>query len=1081
MNTKKALSILSKGDKVYEDRSTSMLNSDKFLDMYNERERAIMEKKSADSVPLPFLESIRRKVSKMVESPNESLPIVTRFDLYTGIRKLSERAPSDAGLKRLASQLERAWHTEPMGALSYGDVNGLVKLYRDQHPRSKAADAIEAECSRVGMHKLPVAKLARIASNITSQEDYDMAMESNGFAGDRAEQVRARSLVRELVALRGAGVDANLPEAQDERTIDERISDRFAREAAIEKNAGYAEAEQMLASASDMAAQMAQLVDNAARDLFSDGIDIAGQTAQALSRSLEQWHGQLTDLRDNAATPSEEQVDAMQPKPPAAPAAPADPELQEDMAGAQMKKKWYDPRTWSLQGRQASARIASQAAAAASYFEGEIGTELFKFAQFMRQIETRMAQLAPPDELDMPPKSPLEMEMEMDAPLDMPGDMPGDMPADAPGNGEVGEQELAQGVDIVQDIQEMATEIVDEAPPEAMDYLQHEMDEGHTAPVGTPTWGAEEVLNEGHEFAPPSEEWLQEELEELMADDGGMGDEMGPPGLDAPDMGPPAVGAGEHDAQGIGNDSVVPGGMSQNHTAYRCPECGMLTGKGHGNACSKKQQPTRNIDTPGFDGGTYQAAKGKGIPLPDSKIKQQPNDKSLVEVPEDGGKALKASEIEEAILDGKTVQSKSGAIKIRLNENDCVELWDRTAGRECDLYDLDIAIADFINMANHEVKVAAAHKRATATVNVVDVPCDICATISQFQIAASVKDSYGCECGNLISAGLIHSLVKLGQLQVRKVAQMAAPDYDGMAQEIVNSGSAYDRRDMVHAVMDMHEANPTFDPDELMEHVDAMAKVHKTNNPLPNVAPPQAPMAPLAPKAPKAPNAPMSAPTAGRKAQDAMPAPGGPPVAAPPPAAPAPAAPAAAPAGEEENPVTDMPVDEVIKGAFVNYKAQGMKLQEALRTFMKEHGDLMESPKWTPDADAIFVAMQTQYYTSAPAATPAAAPAMPMAAQKVLEPAIKKHDKDHVSVGAKPLGKDSQGEDLLPSPGRIKQQQGKPQGNFSSTDMGTDTSSDEWSEPGTAKSSPNKGKLPNKNLGTDTEGNDPFKTPALGK
>ena len=172
-----------------------------------------------------------------------------------------------------------------------------------------------------------------------------------------------------------------------------------------------------------------------------------------------------------------------------------------------------------------------------------------------------------------------------------------------------------------------------------------------------------------------------------------------------------------------------------------------------------------------------------------------------------------------------------------------------------------------------------------------------------------------------------------------------------------------------------------------------------------------------------------------------------------------------------------------------------MSLPEALRTFLKEHADLVDQ-HWTPEADAALVAVQTQYYTSTvPAGTPiptaspevtpgpVSAPVASKEAQKSVnfDPAIRK-PKDHVSVG-KPADKDTGGEDLLSSPGKIKTQPNatSPEQKKVHVDkkvLGPDTSATE-ANLGKCKTSPNKVKLPNTDLGKDTEGNDPFAVPGL--
>lgn len=340
MKTRDALEILSKGNVKYEDRvnSTLLERAAEYIDSYNETESAIADKKASMSTNLPFVEALKRKVSKLVSGPDQNLPIITRFDLYQGVRKIAERTAKDTGLQRLSTMLEKNWHDDPMGTLTYSQVSGLVKHMKDQFPRSVAADAIEAECTRVGLHKLPVAKLARIAKNINSQEDYDSVIESSGYAGDRPEQIRARALVRSLVALR----DGDVPESGEDIHM--------------------------------------------GRDLRSPTDRVADKLAQ----------------------------------------------------------------------------------------------------------------------LDMPEHE--HMEEQHSEPMP-----PHDMPHDV----EVSPEEVDSGMDMMEEIEDAANEIVDEAPPEAQDYIEHEMSEGHTGYPGTAEWGAEEILMEGHTAPPPSDKWLDEEMHEI--------------------------------------------------------------------------------------------------------------------------------------------------------------------------------------------------------------------------------------------------------------------------------------------------------------------------------------------------------------------------------------------------------------------------------------------------------------------------------------------------------------------------------------------------------------------------------------
>jgi hypothetical protein len=104
-----------------------------------------------------------------------------------------------------------------------------------------------------------------------------------------------------------------------------------------------------------------------------------------------------------------------------------------------------------------------------------------------------------------------------------------------------------------------------------------------------------------------------------------------------------------------------------------------------------------------------------------------------------------------------------------------------------------------------------------------------------------------------------------------------------------------------------------------------------------------------------------------------------------------------------------MDFHQVAQAAMTNYRAQGMTLSEALKAFMKEHGE-----RWGegPGNDGIFMAALAQAYgaggaPSAPAGGQAAPPPQPTgpgmmaskqaADSKMKEPAIRK-PKDHVSV-----------------------------------------------------------------------------------
>ncbi len=704
MDTKKALAMLSKGEKVYETHSlgeTLATKSAEYLEQYNDRDVRIHSQQQSEELVMPFLQSLRQKVATLANAPDENLAVVTRFDLYTGIRKISERSQRDMGLKRLTAQLERVWHDEPMGSLSFGQVKRIVRAFKDDFPRSQAANAVEAECARIGLHKLPVAKLARIASKIESQADYETVVRDNKLDGDKIEQVRARTFIRSLVSMKN-------------QTAFDRVTDKLAQldmgaDNPAAPNAGHGDLTftmKLLEDVGSMAETMQHDLDQASQDAFGSGLDAAGEQIQDLSTQIEQWIGGLTDAR-TSLTPSPDNSDSAKvhrspPKPeapvePEAPvpqlspeeqdiedagmgktkppkkpkAPPVDPDLKEEAFG---KKKLSDPRTWFAAKGASTIRLAKAASNAAVLFDGELGSDLLKFAEALNAITGQLAPMKPPMGDDMDDEM-LDLEMPLEE--GMPGEMGApDMGMDDLGDGTVQAPELDQGMGILEEIDEMAQELIEQAPPEAMDYVEHEMSEGHSAPPGTAEWGAEEILNEGHEFAPPTEGWLQEEEQELGLNPGGndmpMPEELGAPGKPGPTM--------------------PPSGPNLMGASMKTPE------QARAAAWKVYKQSQEESKKP---------KGGKGIPLPKGKIKQQQEVTTYAKkVSPDGGKTLKASEIEEKLLDGKTL--KLGEILIRINANDEVELWEgKDAGRACSLMDIDVAIADFMAMTGMKTAQAA--------------------------------------------------------------------------------------------------------------------------------------------------------------------------------------------------------------------------------------------------------------------------------------------------------------------------------------------------------------------------------------
>lgn len=207
MQTRRVLEILSKGSEVNDigDGPLSKL-AQKYLDDFANTDREITARREGNGVNIPFADALRKKVAKVSESENESIPVIAKFDLYREISASAKRAPKDTGMQRLAMHTKKIWESDPLGMATHGEVYGLIRFYKETNAGSKAASAVEAACSKMGAHKLPVAKLARIAANISSQSDYDSLIVSNRLNGNRIEDIRSRSFIRQLVAMKNVAL-----------------------------------------------------------------------------------------------------------------------------------------------------------------------------------------------------------------------------------------------------------------------------------------------------------------------------------------------------------------------------------------------------------------------------------------------------------------------------------------------------------------------------------------------------------------------------------------------------------------------------------------------------------------------------------------------------------------------------------------------------------------------------------------------------------------------------------------------------------------------------------------------------------
>ena len=1005
MQTRKALEALSKGERVYEDRINSPLleRSEQYLDQYNATEQRIAEQKTAGEVQMPFLETVRKRVSKLVSSPDQNIPVVGRFDLYAGVRKIAERAGKDSGLTRLATHLERVWQQDPLGTISYGQITALVQRYRDQYPRSRAADAIEAECARVGLHRLPVAKLARIAANIQTQEDYDVAMINNGFASDRPEHIRARAMVRALVSLRGADVDPRITQENetDLRSASERVSDKLA--------------------------QMESL----------------------------------------PTPPPPKKMG-----PPGAPGEPMEPEPPEelmveppDMAGPEMPAEEMAPAQNMLQEiEQVTQDIVDDAPqqdpAIETFIEHELGeghhTEPIGGPSWgAEEVALEGHEGIPPDDVWMQeemeemgaPGAMPDMGLAPAGPPALPTSPPGVSPAAAP------EEDLSH---------------LNKLPPPGTPRITMRPRSIGKNPAVVKPQGPGPHTSE----APPGRE---DQVLELKKKFPGHPESAFAIAWDSYNKSHGKTSQRNFMVEREKNNLV-----RQKHLDTRrpnaTPDMQTLLDMGYSPAEAMqlanmaKADPTNSLYDEFMVDSPRPMGAEKGIPLPDGKIDTQPNqdtpEQKKVHVPDGGGKALKASEIEDILLTGKGV--KVGDLRIIINANDEVELWNREAGRACGIDHLDVAISDFMAMVKEaQNKVDASKVRfAFQFEQLTTVPCEKCGEMGVFPKAASADDAYECVCGHQILAGSVEELLRLAQSQQAYQLNVQYP----LTQDPQKNKM---QRDRVLGTLQKFVPNlqindegrgffvaTTWNADE--HTVQVASKNLQAAGATPEIrrvgqlGQGQGIQAPAAPAAPTAPAVNPSA-----------------------------------------------PISEIVQYALPHYKNMGMSFMKSVSQLQKDFKE-REQEFEAPEADAAIRSMGEKLWGAAPAAAPAApgaaapgaAPSQPKmdapgpvaskqaADSKMKTPEVRK-PKDHVKVPAD-VGPDSETHEEIKTPGSVPTEHGVSGNPSKDKKLDPDSETkDLLPDPGKPKAEhPPKDQkgvsLPAKGLDKDHEPDDPFPTPAQG-
>lgn len=157
------------------------------------------------------LEALRKKVSEELEKASEEMasdmPIASTFDALQEV-KTHKDVGKDAGLRALMGHLEKSWKRDREGSISAASLGELRKHYARTFPKSAVVGVLD-KIAKNGYACLEMSKLAQIAEEIETQDDYDRLMVEHGLNGKQPNQVKARKFVLGLVNRRAQMQNTN--------------------------------------------------------------------------------------------------------------------------------------------------------------------------------------------------------------------------------------------------------------------------------------------------------------------------------------------------------------------------------------------------------------------------------------------------------------------------------------------------------------------------------------------------------------------------------------------------------------------------------------------------------------------------------------------------------------------------------------------------------------------------------------------------------------------------------------------------------------------------------------------------------
>jgi len=166
-----------------------------------QRRQADLDNEQAFEMNIPHLEHVKRllaqELEQMATEENAHMPITDVFSALQVVKQ-SKVSENDIGVRALETMLTSMWRKDRTASITSAKFTALIDHFRKNYPRSAVCEVLE-KIGESGYMSLEVSKLAALAQDISSQEDYERVILENGLQSNSPNCKKARQFILALV------------------------------------------------------------------------------------------------------------------------------------------------------------------------------------------------------------------------------------------------------------------------------------------------------------------------------------------------------------------------------------------------------------------------------------------------------------------------------------------------------------------------------------------------------------------------------------------------------------------------------------------------------------------------------------------------------------------------------------------------------------------------------------------------------------------------------------------------------------------------------------------------------------------